>query len=297
MRHLLFAALICGGMATPSIAQQVPARDLLDFPIGAMGEAPALASRLPSGFWNPAAIDLAKSERLMLGVSALNSPIEQGVSAQVFAASFWVPRDAVVTASIVTAGVTDLVRTQTDPESVGGEIPYSTTVYSLGLSRHFSWFTAGIAARMRTGTADYIQRSAFSVDGGIVADHVLGSPVRIAASTFLLSPQRAREKSTILGAADLPVYHRGSALEVRTGLSASATDSRGTEKYLFGAVRYLGLEARGGLARVDEFGTTSDHVRLGLDLKYARYAIGIAREQEGAGLGAVYQFMLTAVFP
>ncbi len=294
---MLFAVAICGSLATPLLAQEVPARDLLDFPIGAIAEPSALAIRFPSGLWNPAAISLPQTTKLELGISALNSPIDLGVSAQLLAASLRVPHDAVVTASFVRATVTDLVRTATDPQSVGSEIPYGTTVFSLGISRRFAGITAGLATRVRTGTVDYIQRTAVSIDGGIVVDRVLGTPLRFAASTFLLSPERSRERPTLLGAADVPVYRHGTLLSFRAGAAASVTDGNGYEHYVFGSVRYATLEARGGLAQEHAFGTTSDHLRLGLDVRYKRYSVGIAREQEGAGLGAVYQFMLTADFP
>lgn len=294
---MLFAVAICGGLATPLLAQEVPARDLLDFPIGSIAEPSALALRFPSGLWNPAAVSLQPGEKVELGISALNSPIDLGVSAQLATASLRVAHDAVLTASLARASVTDLVRTATDPQSVGGEIPYGTTVASLGLSRRFGGITAGVATRVRTGTVDYIQRTALSIDGGIVVDRVLGTPVRLAASTFLLSPTRARERPTLLGAADVPVYRHGTLLAFRAGAAASVTDGRGYERYLFGAVRYAGLEARGGLAQEHVFGTTSNHLRLGMDVRYKRYSVGIAREQEGAGVGAVYQFMLTAGFP
>lgn len=297
MRHLLFAAIMCGGMATPSLAQQVPARDLLDFPIGSIAEPAALSYVLSSGVWNPAAVEMAPHEKVQLGILALNSPIELGLSAQLGVAAVALPRSLVLTASLLRASVTDLVRTQTDPQSIGAEIPYGTTMFSAGLSRRFGPLTAGVAARVRTGTVDYIQRTSFSLDWGVVADSVWRTPVRLAASTFLLSPDRTRERATVLGAADVPLYRRGALLTVRGGLAVSASDGRGHEDYLYGSVRYAALEARGGLARTHEFGTTSDHLRLGLDLRYGRYAVGIAREQEGAGLGAVYQFMLTTTFP
>jgi hypothetical protein len=297
MRRLLFAAMMCGGMATPSLAQQVPARDLLDFPIGAIAEPSALAYTLSSGLWNPAAVALAAHETVKAGLVALNSPIEQGVSEQLGAVTVALPRELLLTGSLLRASVTDLVRTQTDPQSVGGEIPYGTTMFSAGLSRRFGPLTAGVAARVRTGTVDYIQRTSLSVDWGMVADSIFRSPVRLAMSTFLLSPSRARERATVMGAADVPVYRRGTLFEVRGGVAVSATDARGHEDYLYGALRYADLEARGGVARTHEFGATSNHLRLGLDLRYGRYAVGIAREQEGAGLGAVYQFLLTSDFP
>jgi hypothetical protein len=297
MRRLLFAALMCGVMATISSAQQVPARDLLDFPIGSIAEPATLATLLSSGVWNPAAVRLAAGERVQIGILALNSPIEQGVSAQLAVATVLLPGATLLTASLLRATVTDLVRTETDPESVGAEIPYGTTLFSAGLSRRLGHLTAGVATRVRTGTADYIQRTSFSVDGGVILDSAFRTPIRLAASTFLLGPSPTRERATVLGAAEVPVYHAGSTFEVRTGLAVSATEYRGNERYLYGALRYLGLEARGGLARTEEFGSASDHVRLGLDLHYGRYTVGIARENEGAGLGAVYQFMLTSAYP
>src|SRR5487761_2101679 len=114
MRHLLFAALICGVMATPSSAQQVPARDLLDFPIGSIAEPAAISSLLSSGVWNPAAVRLPTGEAVQIGILALNSPIEQGVSAQLAVATMRLPGSTLLTASLLRATVTDLVRTQTD---------------------------------------------------------------------------------------------------------------------------------------------------------------------------------------
>ncbi len=297
MRHLLFAAFICGAMATPSSAQQVPARDLLDFPIGSIAEPAAIATLLSSGVWNPAAVRMPAGERVQVGILALNSPIDQGVSAQLGVATVMLPGSALLTLSLLRATVTDLVRTGTDPESVGAEIPYGTTLFSTGLSRRFGHLTAGFATRVRTGTADYIQRTSFSLDGGMVLDSAFRTPIRLAASTFLFGPSPTRERATLLGAAEIPLYHAGSAFEVRSGLAVSATEYRGNEKYLYGALQYLGLEARAGLARTRAFGSNSDHLRLGLDLHYDRYTVGIAREDEGAGIGAVYQFMLTSVYP
>ncbi|HVZ78225.1 MAG TPA: hypothetical protein VG818_09625 [Gemmatimonadaceae bacterium] len=297
MRLLLFAAVICGSVATAAGAQEVPARDLLEFPLGALAEAPALASQLSGGLWNPASVTVWRPERVAVGAVALNSPIEQGVSAQLAAASVALPRDFVVSASLARASVTDLIRTETDPQSIGSEIPYGTTLFSVGLARRFSSVTAGTAIRYRTGTADYLQRGAVSLDWGVVADRVLGSPVRVAASTFLLSPTPSREAATWLAAADAPVVSRDSVMQVRLGLSASATHERGNERYLYASIRYANVEARGGIARVDAFGGTSDHSRLGLSMRYGRYGIGISREEQGAGLGGVYQFALTSVFP
>src|SRR5436190_10918625 len=44
-------------------AQWVAGRDLLDFPLGLLAEAPALSERLPGGLWNPATSSLTPSTR------------------------------------------------------------------------------------------------------------------------------------------------------------------------------------------------------------------------------------------
>jgi hypothetical protein len=130
-----------------------------------------------------------------------------------------------------------------------------------------------------------------------VIDHLLGTPLRVAASTFLLSPTPSREPATLLGAIDTPLLSRDTTLELRGGLAASRTEGRGHERYAFASMRYANVEARGGVARAQGFGSTTDHVRLGLSFRYGRYSVGISREEQGAGLGATYQFLLTSVFP
>ena len=46
--------------------------------------------------------------------------------------------------------------------------------------------------------------------------------------------------------------------------------------------------------RTDAFGSRIWRSRLGVLLHYASYLIGVAREDNGAGLAASYQFSLTA---
>src|SRR2546430_14529371 len=82
MCRMTFAALAAAAALSPLRAQQVPGRDLFQFPIGALAEAPGLASAAGGGFWNPATIMLRKGEQALFSATALDSPIEQGVSAQ-----------------------------------------------------------------------------------------------------------------------------------------------------------------------------------------------------------------------
>jgi len=58
MCRITFAAVAAAAALSPLQAQQVPGRQLYDFPLGALAEAPALANSAGGGFWNPATIAL-----------------------------------------------------------------------------------------------------------------------------------------------------------------------------------------------------------------------------------------------
>ena len=82
---MTFAAIAALLVLSPTYvlrAQQVPGRDLYQFPLGTLAEPGAMASAAGGGFWNPATIALPEGDRLLLAATALNTPIEQAVSAQ-----------------------------------------------------------------------------------------------------------------------------------------------------------------------------------------------------------------------
>src|SRR5689334_6219123 len=89
MRDLLFAAS-CGGAlvlaAARGHAQNVPGRDLLDYPVGALADAPALAGGPAAGLYNPATLVPARRgpdvPTYQLSVGALTSPGERGIEGQ-----------------------------------------------------------------------------------------------------------------------------------------------------------------------------------------------------------------------
>jgi hypothetical protein len=296
MRRMIFAVATCGAVALPAGAQQVPARDLLDFPIGAVAEPRALARATGDGVWNPAACLLPLSARLRVGVAALETPAEQALSAQLLGGAMAMPGDLTLSISAVRAAVDDIVRTDTDPQSVGGAVPYSTTLLSIGLARRTrKYLTAGVAARYRTGELDATRRGAFGVDGGIIADSLFGRDGRIGASTFLWRPgASADERTTYSAAADLRALGSDERREVRAGYGFSYTEETGREHYLFGSARAARLEGRAGLARIERFSRPEWRLRLGVGVYYARYVLGIGRDESGAGLPPTYQFTLTA---
>jgi hypothetical protein len=291
MSRFIFAAL--GVLwVRGAAAQQVPARDLLDFPLGLSAEAAGLSSRMPAALWNPAATALPQNYRSEFGFAGLATPQDQGVQLDMIGASYRIRR---VTAAVsyVQADVSDIIRTESDPQSLPGEISYGTTMFSGGAAATWGNVSIGAAARYRRGTIDAANRRAFSLDGGVIVDRVAHTPARLSFSTFLFSPWNNSEASTFLFAADAPVVRRDSTFELRAGYSWAQTESRGHDQYISANATYRRFEAGIGVLQSTDFGETARRVRLGLGLHYADYKLSLAREEGAGGFGASYQFVFT----
>ncbi|HEU4566350.1 MAG TPA: hypothetical protein VFS05_16925 [Gemmatimonadaceae bacterium] len=288
-------SLVLGGAATAH-AQLVPARDLFRFPLGSMDRAPALGASVGDGLGNPAAVALPVGARALAGAAALQTPGDIGVRGQLLAAAGALPGGLTVALSLAHLSVDDLVRTETDPQTVGDEIPYSTSLYSVAVARRNArHVSTGLALRYRQGRLDDVNEGAFYVDGGVFAEHLPFRDASLGAATFLWRPGHTDEEPlTVNLAADLRVLGPDDAHQLRAGYSLSVLGPHRREHFGFGVVRYGIWEGRAGLAKAEEYGGQPWRTRLGLLVDYAPYAVGVAREENGAGLGASYQFTLRA---
>ena len=291
----MFAACAAAAALSPLRAQQVPGRQLFDFPLGTLAEAPALATAAGGGFWNPATVALKGADQFAFSIAALNSPIEQGVSAELGTAAYQVRPGVTAGLSFATSGVSDLLRTDTDPLSLGSAIPYSSSIISGILAAGRGPASFGIALRRRTGTVDRIQGRATSMDVGALVDRPRGLPVRLALASFLLSPSRGLERASAVGAVEgyIPV----AASDLRLGVSYQQDEGGSNERFVYASARNRLVDVRGGLARQASYGTATTRLRLGVGIHYHHYLVGVAREDGTAGLGASYQFVLTTVIP
>jgi len=297
MSRFIFAAASWLLLAGTAAAQGVPGRDLLDFPLGLLAEAPALSRQMTGGFWNPAASVINGPSRGAIGFAGLTTPQDQGVSLETFSGSYVFRPQWTASLSFAQASVSDILRTDTDPQSHGNEIPYSTTVASAVVSAARGPANVGLAARYRWGTVDADHARSLSVDAGAIVDRILGTPLRLAASTFLFSPWAKDNEATYFAAADIPVLRRDSTLLVRAGYSVSHSNDRGHDEYAFGTARYRQFDASVGVSQAIIFGNRNERWRLGLGLHYAGYNIAIGREDGAAGFPPSYQFLLTRVLP
>lgn len=296
MRRIAFTVLALSPIAAWGQSGEIPGRDLLTFPIGLTADAPALGNTSGSGLWNPATALMPEGYRWRLSVAAMNAPADIAVAAHIFSvASEW--RNTTIALSVTRASVANILRTDTDPQSIGDPVPYSTTVISLVAARRLTpHLTVGAALRERNGALDDVNRNGTSLDVGAIADHLTRFDIRVGASSFLLAPGAAgAERPSWLLAADGRLAGPDSAHGARVGYSLQVAQSLFTEQYLFASARWGDWEVRGGPVRTNIYGEMNFRVRLGIVLHYAGYQVGVAREDGVNGLAPTYQFSLSSL--
>ena len=298
MRCLSFAAFAALLLPSPSNAQRVPGRDLLQYPLGTLAEAPALAVETGDGFQNPAAIRLPDGSFLRGTVVALNTGTDRSVSAQLAAVAVGLPQRITVAFSAARASITGIASTIEDPQPIGHDIPYSTLVLSLtGARRSLQHVTSGIAVRYRTGELDGLHRSTFGLDGGLLAERVFGYDARFGVSSFMWGPGADDSKDASFSTAvDARVFGPDSTRQARVGFSYTFDDAASAGHYVFVSGRYSRWIARAGVARTEAFGHHDTALRLALTLRYARYTVGLSREESAGGFDPTYQFVLSGTF-
>lgn len=292
-----WAALVT---APSAAAQPVPARDLWDFPLGAVGAPAALSAEGGVGLWNPAMMALPAGMRWRVGVASLSTGAEQGVEGQLLGLTFQRPNRLSVGVSLARAAVADLVRTETDPQSLGA-LRYETMLGSLTLARPLAeWLTVGAAARFRQGRAERDVRSAVAADVGVVVRHAPWQDVRLAASSFLWRPGREVEDRPLLSlAGDVRLVGSDLEREARVGFAYQGAtrgqrDRTTQELGPFVSARLGPLEARAAVPTVRTADVRLTRTRFSLTLHLTRFAVGVGREDANVGLGPMYQFTFSS---
>lgn len=293
-----FGALCLALSPALGAAQALPGRDLFEFPLGTVVEGGALAVRTGDGFRNPASVILAPTAVARLSVSSLMTGADQGVAGQVLGFAHRGPRDLTFAVSVARAAVSGIVRTDLDPQPLGGDVPYHAVLLSVHAAhRRSGRVTTGLALRYQRGEIDTHRRQALGVDAGVIVDSVAGRDVRVGASTFLWRPgSGAGEGPAFTGAADLRVAGADSLAQVRTSVAVSHAPGYARELAAGASLRYGLLEGRAGVARATFGGRSATRPRLAVALHYARYVVAIAREEGREGLAPVYHFTLVSTF-
>lgn len=297
MRRMLICGLVACGWASKLSAQAVPARDLWEFPLGAVYEPAALAVEPGVGLWNPATMALKASDRIRLGVASLAAGSDQGVDGQLFGATYRRASGTSLGVSVARASVTGLLRTDSDPQTIG-DIPYNSMMLSIGAAREvIPHVTAGVAVRYRSGRSDVDKGRAIAADLGVVVDDLPWNHARVALSSFLWRPGREiQDRPALLMAADARVLGPLAMREARLGYSYNGVNRGAHEQGPYLSGRLDRLEGRAGWFQTSAGARSVSRIRSGLSFHYGRYVVGLAREEGAAGLSPVYQFSLSSIF-
>jgi hypothetical protein len=298
MRCLNFAAAAALLVASPSEGQRVPGRDLLHYPLGTLAEPSALALDTGDGFQNPAAVQLPANARFRATAVALNTGTDRGVSAQLASLAVALPEQITLGISAAHASIDGIGHTIDDPQPIGRDVPYSTFVLSLtGSRRSLRRVTSAVAVRYRSGEVDGVRRSTFGLDGGVVADRVLGYDARVGISSYLWSPgSGGTEDASFSFAADGRVFGADSTHQARAGYGYTVADGASDGHYVFATGRLSRWIARVGVARSEPYGHRETTVRLAVGVRYARYTVGLSREESAGGFDPTYQVVLSGIF-
>jgi hypothetical protein len=225
------------------------------------------------------------------------------VEGQVIGAAWRRPDGLSVGLSVARAAIGGLVRTDTDPQSLG-TLAYESLLGSATVAREiFPWLTAGASARWRQGRAERDVRSALAADLGLVARVSAWQDARIAVATFLWRPGReAEDRPLVTAAADLRLLGQSETAALRVGLAGQGA-TRGQPGRTTGEIgpvmsgRLGPVEARMALPTVQSRSARLTRVRFSLGLHLSRFLVGIGREDANIGLGPLYQFTFSAFGP
>ena len=128
-----------------------------------------------------------------------------------------------------------------------------------------------------------------------MADGFAWRDVRVAASTFLWRPANdAAERTRFSIGGDLRIVGTDSLRQARVGYAGAYTEQLSREHYAFVGGRFKAVEARVGTIRLSAYGNADWRFRVGIGVHHARYMVGVAREETGAGLRPTYAFTLTS---
>ena len=295
MRRKFLCGLVASLSAVPLAAQSVPARDLWEFPLGAVLEPAALATEPGGGLWNPASSHIRGPERWRVGVASLGTAASQSVDGQLVAANLRRTDGMTVGLSIARTSVASILRTETDPTSLG-DVPYSSMLFSLTAAREvLPHVIAGVSARFREGRADRFVRNAIAADLGVIVHSLPVLDARLAVSSFLWRPGREIEdRPAIVAAGDVRVMGVTDR-ETRLGYSFNGVNRGAKELGPFVAWRFDRVDLRAAYLRTTASGRTVSRVRSGVALHYAQFVVGVAREEGTTGLGPLYQFTLSSL--
>jgi hypothetical protein len=293
---LLVLVIGASGGAGEARAQAAIVSDLWRVAAGTLVVPQALGPDGSAALWTPAAT-LPPGTDVDVAIEAVHAPSEVGISGGI--AALGVRAGKVGTVSLVYGrlGVDGLVRTETSPEGIGGDIAVHAEVLSLGVARELApGLIAGVAARELSGRLDADSRSQLGVDVGV--RYTDPARLTLAFATRFFDPTlRSAEAATSYNAAasyrtaEWPLWGTTGALIVRYGVTWA--HGEGAQHLLSAGVDLAGVVTLdAGAAREETAGTAVWRTRLGVALDVGRYRVYLGRDGGVNDFGATYRFGL-----
>jgi hypothetical protein len=300
-RFRVLALLAAGALwrTDEALAQPAVVSDLWRVAAGTLVVPPALADDGSAALWTPATVIGRGGAAVRVGIESVHSPSEIGVSGGI--ATLGIRAGALGTLNFVYGrlGVDGLVRTETSPEAIGGDIAAYAEVLSIGFAREvWPGFVAGIAARQLTGRLDVNSRTQMGVDFG--ARYTSPTRVTIGLATRFFDPSlRSAEGAASYSAAvsyrteDSPMWGTSGVLTFRYGTTWS--HGEGMQQLLSAGLALGGIvELDVGAAHEETADVSAWRSRLGVALDVGRYRVYLGRDGGVNDFGATYRFGLAA---
>ena len=292
------SAILLAAPARPAAAQGALTSDLWRVAAGTLAVPPALASDGSAALWTPAAVLAGPESALKLGVEAIHAPAESGVAGTVATAAVRTRSGWTVNAVYGRLSLSDLVRTETSPEAVGG-IPVFAQVISIGAARSLGdrALSVGLAVRALTGRLDDWSETRWAADVGAVWER---PRVRLGAATRFLDPTFDADDSGAncsLGGEyrSREIGFWGTPGVVRLRYGATLEHGEGVAHLLSGGLAFSGaFEIDAGAARETLSGHSVWRSRFGAAVTAGAYRVYVGRDGGVNGFGSTYRFGLAA---
>ncbi len=285
--------------ATTAGAQPAIVSDLWRVAAGTLVIPAALAEDGSTALWTPAAVLPPGAPAMRVGIETVHSPSEIGVNGGVATVAFRAGKIGTVNLLYGRMGVDGLVRTETSPEAIGGDIAAYSEVLSAGVARAIgAGFTAGIAARALSGRLDVATRSQLGLDLGVRYTDATRFSFGLATRFFDPSLRGAESAASYSAAAswrtgETPLWGTTAVLALWYG--AGWSHGEGMQHLVSAGVIFGGIaELDLGTAREETTGFPVWRSRLGVSLDVGHYRIYLGRDGGVNSFGATYRFGLTA---
>lgn len=296
---LVFAAAGVLAAVREAVGQAAVASDLWRVASGTLVVPSPLIDDGSAALWTPATALPRPGPSLRIGIESIHAPSEVGISGGIATLGIRLGSLGTLNAVYGRIGVDGLVRTETSPEGIGGDIPVYAEVASLGLARMIApGLVAGVAVRNVSGQLDATSRSQAGLDVGI--RYTDPTRVTIAFATRFFDPtfrqaEQAASYSLAGSYQTTPSAMWGTSSVVILRYGATWTHGEGVQHLLSGGLS-LGeiAELDIGAAREVEAAVAVWRSRLGLALSAGRYRVYLGRDGGVNDFGATYRFGLTA---